>query len=60
MINWAKILFCLVFGGCFCVVGCHKEKRVDASRALQQSFQSSEPEVKQAIATATTSMNAGD
>ena len=60
MIHWVKILYCLVLGSCFCLVGCHREKRVDATRALQQSFQSSEPEVKQAITTATTSISAGD
>jgi hypothetical protein len=60
MINRAKFLFFFVLGGCLCGPGCHKENRVNASPALQQSFQSSEPEVKQAIATATTSLNAGD
>lgn len=60
MSTWAKFFCWLALGGCFCVLGCHKENRVDASQALQQSFQSSEPEVKQAVATATTSLSAGD
>jgi len=43
-----------------CLLSCHKETRVDASRSLEQSFQASEPKVKQAIATATTSLKAGN
>lgn len=35
-------------------------KPADASQPLQQSFQSAEPPVQQAIATATTSLKAGD
>ena len=33
---------------------------MDASRSLEQSFQASEPQVKQAITTATTSLKAGN
>jgi membrane-associated HD superfamily phosphohydrolase len=33
---------------------------VDASRSLEQSFQDAEPEVKQAVAVATTSLRAGN
>ena len=57
----ATILFCLLaVEAVFCLAGCHKDSRVDASRSLEQSFQSSEPEVKQAIAVATNSLKAGD
>ena len=57
----AKVLFYLTIGGCFlCLLACQKEARVDASRSLEQSFQASDPEVKLAIAAATTSLKAGD
>jgi len=50
------ILLCAIF-----LVSCGKQKtQVDASAPLQQSFQSAEPEVKQAIQTATTSLKAGN
>ena len=57
MMKLAKVFSVLAIGGAaLCVLGCQKESRVDASRSLEQSFQESEPEVKQAIATATTSL----
>ena len=57
----AKVFSYLALSGCaLCVPGCHRETRVDASRSLEQSFQASEPEVKQAVATATTRLKAGD
>jgi len=52
--------FLVIWGGALCLLGCHKETRVDARRSLEQSFQASEPQVKQAIATATTSLKAGN
>src|SRR5262249_43245749 len=42
------------------VVGCKNEHRTDATQQLQQSFQAAEPEVKQAIQIATTSLKAGN
>ena len=57
----ARICSSLVIWGCaLCLLSCHKETRVDASRSLEQSFQASEPQVKQAITTATTSLKAGN
>jgi outer membrane protein assembly factor BamD (BamD/ComL family) len=41
-------------------VGCKKEQPADASVPLEQSFQETEPEVQQAIQTATTSLRAGN
>jgi hypothetical protein len=58
----ARILGCLALWGCvLCLLSCkqHQEPRVDASRPLEQSFQSSEPETKQALATAQTSLKSG-
>ena len=55
-----KFLSWAVVCGWVCLLGCHREGRVDATRSLEQSFQASEPEVKQAIGTATTSLRAGD
>ena len=60
MMNLPKILPCLVMGAfALCLLSCKKETHVDASRALEQSFQASEPEAKQAVASATTSLKAG-
>jgi hypothetical protein len=60
MMKLAKILPCLVIGACaLCLLGCKKETRTDASRPLEQSFPASDPETKQALATATTSLKAG-
>lgn len=57
----ANVFFCLGIAGCALgLLACQKEARVDASRSLEQSFQSSEPEVKEAIAAATASLKAGD
>jgi hypothetical protein len=56
----AKLFICVAVWGSLCLLGCHREGRVDATRSLQQSFQASEPEVKQAIATASSSLKAGD
>ena len=61
--NPAKTLFCLaVCGLTLCLLSCKKEKdtRVDASRPLEQSFQTSEPEAKQAIAAVKASLKAGN
>jgi len=63
MMNLAKILLRLAVCGCaLCLLSCTKEKeaRVDASRPLQQSFQASEPEVRQAVTTVTASLKAGN
>jgi uncharacterized caspase-like protein len=40
--------------------GCKKQSAADATQPLQQSFQTAEPEVKQAIDTVNTSLRAGD
>ena len=57
----ATIFPCLLaLGAALCSAGCHRESRVDASRSLEQSFQDSEPEVKQAVVVATTSLRAGN
>ncbi len=42
------------------LVGCKKETQADATRPLQRSFETAEPEVKQAIATVNTSLRAGN
>jgi len=63
MMNLAKILFCVEVWGCaLCLMSCKKEKenRVDASRPLEQSFQVTEPEVRQAVGIATTRLKAGN
>ncbi len=55
------LLFCLALSGCaLCLVSCKKEAAVDAGKRLEQSFQVTEPPVRQAIATATTSLKAGN
>ena len=41
-----------------CLVSCNGERRVDATQPLQQSFQTAEPEVQQAIARINTSLKA--
>lgn len=41
-----------------CLVSCKGERRVDATQPLQQSFQTAEPEVQQAIARINTSLKA--
>jgi len=40
--------------------GCKKEAQVDATQALAQSFQSAEPEAKQAIERVNTSLKVGN
>ena len=63
MMSLAKILLCLtVWAGVLCLLSCKKENeiRVDASQPLEQSFQTSEPEAKQAIATVKASLKAGN
>jgi hypothetical protein len=63
MMNLAKLLLCLaVWAGVLCLLSCKREKetRVDASLPLEQSFQTSEPETKQAIATVKASLKAGN
>jgi hypothetical protein len=63
MMNLARLLLCLTVLGCaLCLLSCKQEKegRVDASRPLEQSFQTSEPQAKQAIATVKASLKAGD
>ena len=42
------------------LMGCQKEKKADATVALEQSFKAAEPEAKRAIATVTTSLKAGN
>jgi len=56
-----RILCCLAIGGCAIgLLSCKRNARVDASRSLEKSFQASEPEVRQAIGTATASLKAGN
>jgi len=43
-----------------CLVGCKKEVQTDATQPLQQSFQTAEPEVKQAIESVNASLKAGN
>ena len=43
-----------------CPVGCKRTSQVDATQPLQQSFQTAEPEVQQAIAKVNTSLKAND
>ena len=60
MMNLPRILPNLMMGAfALCLLSCKKETQVDASQALEQSFQASEPEAKQAITKATTSLKAG-
>ncbi len=40
--------------------GCRRQAATDATQPLQQSFQTSEPEVQKAITTATTGLKAGN
>jgi len=42
------------------LMSCSKESEVDAAPPLEESFQSAEPEVQQAIETVTTSLRAGE
>jgi hypothetical protein len=44
----------------FLTSGCKRQSRADATQPLQQSFQSTEPEVQKAIATVNTSLKAGN
>lgn len=63
MMKFFKILSGLALCGCaLSLLSCKKEKqaRVDASRPLEQSFQASEPEAKQALATVKASLKAGN
>lgn len=54
-----KVLSCLAICGCAIgLLSCKKEK--DATRPLEQSFQTAEPEAKQAIATVTSRLTAGN
>jgi Flp pilus assembly protein TadD len=41
-------------------MSCSKESEVDAAQPLEESFQSAEPKVQQAIETVTTSLRAGE
>ena len=43
-----------------CLVGCKGERKVDATKPLEQSFQSAGPEVQQAIATVNTCLKANN
>lgn len=58
LVNWPGLfLITLVCGA----LGCRKqEAAADASKPLQQSFQTAEPEVQQAIHTVTTDLKAGN
>ncbi len=57
----AKIFSQLAILGFACLLlSCHRETRVDATRSLEESFKASEPNVKEAIATATLSLKAGN
>ena len=61
MTKLTNVCLCLMIGSCaLCLLACHKGERVDASRSLELSFQPAEPEVKQAIAIANTSLKSGD
>jgi hypothetical protein len=63
MIKFFKILLGLAICGCaLCLLGCKKEPEanVDASRPLEQSFQTAEPEAKQAIAAVKASLQSGN
>jgi len=51
----------LVLVACVLVfTGCKKKQTVDASQALQQSFQSAEPEVKSSIDTVNSNLKSGN
>jgi hypothetical protein len=55
------LLLTVALGVAFCLPGCgRKANTADSSQPLQQSFQSAEPPVQQAIATVTTSLKAGN
>jgi hypothetical protein len=43
-----------------CLVSCKGERRVDATKPLQESFQSAGPEVQQAVATVNTCLKANN
>jgi hypothetical protein len=60
MMNLPKMLPNLVMAAfALCLLSCKQATHVDASRLLEQSFQASEPEAKQAVASASTSLKAG-
>src|SRR5262245_11747214 len=50
----------ILLGACLALAGCHKETRVDATGALQESFKTAEPAVQQAMSAASTSIKAGN
>jgi hypothetical protein len=54
-----KLTFVLCALGLFTATGC-KEKTPDAAQALQESFQSSAPEVKTSIDTVSSNLKAGN
>lgn len=54
----AVLLFLVAPALALCLLSC--KKQTDATQPLEQSFQTAEPEVKQAIATVNTSLKAGN
>jgi hypothetical protein len=57
--KFVRLLFVFTFALCVFNVGC-KKKGVDATQALQESFQSAEPEVKTSIQTVNSSLKTGN
>jgi hypothetical protein len=55
-----RLSWLLIPVSALCLVSCKRTPRADAAQPLQQSFQTAEPEVQQAIAKINTSLNAND
>jgi len=55
-----RLSWLLVPAMALCLVSCKKERPVDATQPLQQSFQAAGPEVQQAIATVNTCLKANN
>ncbi len=55
--RWSWLLIAALV---LCLAGCKRAAKVDATQPLQQSFQTAEPEVQQAIAKINTSLKAND
>jgi len=53
-------LLAVFFAVTTCLTGCKKEQSVDATKSLAESFQSAEPEVRQAVEKADAGLRAGN
>jgi uncharacterized caspase-like protein len=58
--RWFAFLCCLGALALGFISGCSKHEKADATQALQQSFQTAEPEVKQAIESVNSNLKTGN